>query len=162
MPEAKSQEPYEISGLETNFLGNLIEMTTNYLSDRPQFNGWYPGLFYKSAYYQDVLGAGKFDQDEGSDMWDAMVADVATDLPDDFVGDPGAVLHEATGNVNLMLIAVDNGPDSMVYAGPVLSHYEFEVPGVNRLSDADWQASLSAGTNPPPPEWTASYLVPEP
>lgn len=155
-----AQQP--LTALETNFLGNLIEMTTNYLSDRPQFNGWYPGLFYKSAYYQDVLGAGKFDQDEGSDMWDAMVADVATDLPDDFVGDPGAVLHEATGNVNLMLIAVDNGPDSMVYAGPVLSHYEFEVPGVNRLSDADWQASLSAGTNPPPPEWTASYLVPEP
>jgi hypothetical protein len=154
-----AQQP--LTTAETNFLGNLIEMTTTYLSDRRQFNGWYPGLFYKSAYYQGPQGVGAFDQDEGSDMWDAMVADVATDLPDDFVGDPGAVLHEATGNVNLMLIAVDNGPDSMVYAGPVLSHYEFEVPGVNRLADADWQASLSAGTNPPPPEWTASYLVPE-
>jgi hypothetical protein len=155
-----AQQP--LTAAETNLLGNLIEMTPNYISNLPQFNGWYPGLFYRSAYYQGGSGVSGFDQNAGSDRWDAMVADVATDLPDDTVGDPGAVLHEATGNVNLMLIAVDNGPDRMVYAGPVLSHYEFEVPGVNRLTDADWQASLSAGTNPPPPEWTASYLVPEP
>jgi hypothetical protein len=155
-----AQQP--LTPAETNLLGNLIELTTTYISDRPQFNGWYPGLFYKSVYYQNVQTVGMFDQEEGSDMWDAMVADVATDLPDDIVGDPGAVLHEATGNANLMLIAVENGPDRMAYAGPVLSHYEFEVPGLDRLTDAGWQASLSAGTNPPPPEWTASYLVPEP
>jgi hypothetical protein len=62
--------------------------------------------------------------------------------------------------VNLLLIAVDNGPDRMVYAGPVLSHYEFEVPGVNRMNDADWKGKVLAGQKPPQPDWTKSYLVP--
>jgi hypothetical protein len=44
----------------------------------------------------------------------------------------------------------------MVSVGPVLSHYEFEVLGVNRLSDEDWKKLLW----PSPPEWTESYLVP--
>ena len=155
-----AQQP--LTAAETNLLATLIEATPTCLFPNfGQFTGWYPGLFYVSAYYQSPFGSGNFDSAAGSAMWDAMVADVATDLPDDTVGDPGAVLHEATGNVNLMLIAVDNGPDRMVYAGPVLSHYEFEVPGLDRLTDADWQATLTA-TNPAPPEWTASYLVPNP
>ena len=73
-------------------------------------------------------------------MWDAMVADVHTDSPDPIVGDPGAVIHEGVGHVHLLMIAVDNGPDRMVYAGPVLSHYEFEMPGTTRMSDADLES----------------------
>jgi hypothetical protein len=95
-------------------------------------------------------------------MWDAMVTDVHTDPTDPDVGDPGAVLHEGIGNVHLLMIAVDNGPDRMVYAGPVLSHYEFEMPGTTRMTDADWKANLRAGQKPPSPDWTRSYLVPGP
>jgi hypothetical protein len=62
--------------------------------------------------------------------------------------------------VDILLIAVDYGPDRMVYAGPVFSHYEFEVPGVNRMTDDDWKAKVQAGQKPPPAEWTTSYLVP--
>ena len=74
----------------------------------------------------------------------------------------GAVIHEGTGWVYLLMIAVDNGPDRMVYAGPVFSYYEFEEPGVNRLTDEVWKARLQAGQRPPLPEWTRSYLVPSP
>ena len=95
-------------------------------------------------------------------MTDRLVTDVHTDAPDDIVCDPGAVIHEGVGNVHLLMIAIDNGPDRVVYAGPVFSHYEFEVPGANRLTDEDWQARLDSGQKPPSPEWTRSYLVPSP
>jgi len=62
----------------------------------------------------------------------------------------------------MMLIAVDNGPDRMVYAGPVLSHYEFEKPVPVRLSDEEWKASVSGNQHPASPGWTESYLVPGP
>jgi hypothetical protein len=48
----------------------------------------------------------------------------------------------------------------MVYAGPVLSHYEFELSGVNRMTDEQWKARVSSGQIPPSPEWTRGYLVP--
>ena len=78
-------------------------------------------------------------------MWDALVTDVHTDPRDDVVGDPGAVLHEGNANVNLLLMAIDNGPDRMVYAGPVLSHYEFELTGFDRMTDQQWKANVLDG-----------------
>ena len=123
---------------------------------------------------------GEFQQTSGAVRWDALVADVHTDVPCDVCADPGSVVHEAVGRVNLLMIAINNGINRMVYAGPVLSHYEFELVGApQRLSDLDWNARLAkAGINdwpwsdndpnlvrdwsgvPPQPEWTRSYLVP--
>jgi hypothetical protein len=73
--------------------------------------------------------------------------------------------------VNLLMIAVENGGDRMVFAGPVLSHYEFEVTGSpRRLNDDEWKAmqrqqfptdvesTRVEGLVPPP--WTSGYLVP--
>ncbi len=133
---------------------NFMEQSISY-GGFTTYSGWYPDLFYKNI-FQWL----EYDQDEGSDKWDAMVTDVQTDPYDAAINDPGAVLHEAVGNVNLIMIAVDNGLDRMVYAGPVLSHYEFEVSGSTRLTDADWQAQLQSAQQPPP-EWTSSYLVPQ-
>jgi hypothetical protein len=48
----------------------------------------------------------------------------------------------------------------MVYAGPVLSHYEFEMPGVARKSDAACRQDVQADRLPPRPEWTRGYLIP--
>jgi hypothetical protein len=63
--------------------------------------------------------------------------------------------------VLLLLIAVGRGKKHrMIYAGPVLSHYEFEVPGVSRKSDSEWQGELLRGKAPPRPGWTRTYLVP--
>ena len=73
---------------------------------------------------------------------DYLVADVHTDGPSEPDGDPGAVLHEAVGRIHLLLIAVDNGPDRMVFAGPVLSHYEFTKPYGTRLTDELWRQKI--------------------
>jgi hypothetical protein len=129
---------------ETTFLRTIVEITEQGSGDRT-YSGWYPGLFYKER--------------KDSDQWDAIVADVHTDVPEPQVGDPGSVLHEGVGNVDLLMLAVDNGEDKMVYAGPVLSHYEFEMPGVSRKSDDEWQQDVEAGNLPPRPDWTNSYLV---
>jgi hypothetical protein len=68
------------------------------------------------------------------------------------------------------MLAVNNGPDHFVCAGPVFSHYEFEVTGdPRRLSDEEWRGILWGGfpadlepkrlEGLPPPPWTRSYLV---
>lgn len=144
-------------------------------------DGWYPKLFYRSSYAFAPFGGG-FDQAFGSVRWDPLIADMHTDPPCGPCEDPGSVLHQAVGNVNLLLIAVNNGPDRCVYAGPVMSHFEFPVVGSpQRLSDTDWQIRLAkagladpsipemrpyASNNdwsgvPPSPEWTAPFLVPQ-
>jgi hypothetical protein len=151
-----AQQP--LSQSESDFLRDVVERSSNvYTSGLRTFTGWYPGLFYQNAFEPTP-----FANYQGSDMWDAMVADVQTDSPDPDLGDPGAVIHEGIGSVHLLMIAVDNGPDRMVYAGPVLSHYEFEMPGTTRMTDAQWKANLRAGQKPPSPDWTRSYLVPGP
>jgi hypothetical protein len=114
---------------------------------RPKYTGWYPALFYRGP--EDCM------------KWDALVADVHTDVPSLVVhGDPGCVLHQGVGGVDLMVIAIDNGKDRVAYVGPTLSHFEFEMPGVARKTDAEWKADLIGGRCPPRPEWTRGYLVP--
>jgi hypothetical protein len=132
------------------------------------FTGWYPNLFYRTIYWTDA----EFHFNYGSDAFDALVADVHTDVPNEVPPDPGSVLHEAVGRVNLLMLAVDNGSDRFVCAGPVLSHYEFEVTGnPRRLSDQEWQYVMGGGfpegLDPKrleglqPPPWTRSYLAPQ-
>lgn len=131
------------------------------------FSGWYPNLFYRTVYWTDPEFHGNY----GSDAFDALVADVHTDVPNDMPPDPGSVLHQAVGRVNLLVMAVDNGPDRFVCAGPVLSHYECEITGSpRRFSDEEWRGVLG-GTFPndvdpkrveglQAPPWTRTYLVP--
>ncbi len=98
------------------FLENTIERVRDYVGVR-SYTGWYPKLFF--------LGDnGKINNASAPDFHDCIrpdfiVTDVHTDGPSAPDGDPGAVLHEGVGRVNLMMIAVDNGPDRMVFAGPV-------------------------------------------
>jgi hypothetical protein len=97
----------------------------------------------------------------GEMKYDALVVDVHNDIPDAETGDPGGILHEAVGKVNLLMIAIDSGQRRRIYAGPVLSHYEFETtPYGNRKTDAEWKEDLRTGNAPPPPPWTRSFLVP--
>jgi hypothetical protein len=142
---AKELEQKPLSADETTFLKKIVEIEFRG-SGGPRYNGWYFGLFYKGH--------------TDADRWDALVADVHTDAPDDNVGDPGCVLTQGVGNVDLLLVAIDNGKDRMVYAGPLLSHYEFEMPGVARKADSEWRKEIREGKLPPRPAWTRSYLVP--
>jgi len=133
---------------ETKFLEDVIETHHSRFGSGSilTFGGWYPGLFYFGV--------------EDSMKWDALVADVHTNPPAPLIGDPGCVLHEGVGSVDCLLIAVDNGKDRMAYAGPVLSHYEFEMPSATRVADSEWKNELRLTRVPPRPAWTSGYLVP--
>jgi hypothetical protein len=153
-----------LSAAETLFLQRLVEF--DYVGKRT-YTGWYPALFYESGkeYLPPNYQSGNqpTGDNKGSDYWDALVTDVHTDPSDDFSGDPGSILHEGVGNVQLLMVAVDCGPgDTAVYAGPVLSHYEFELGPTTRKTDAQWKSEVSAGNLPPQPDWTRGYLVPKP
>jgi hypothetical protein len=79
------------------------------------------------------------------------------------MSDPGSVLHEGVGNVQLLMLAVNCGDGTAaVYAGPVLSHYEFELGPTTRETDDQWKSDARTSNLPPQPEWTRSYLVPGP
>ncbi|MBI1830971.1 MAG: DUF3160 domain-containing protein [Planctomycetes bacterium] len=140
----KQLEQKELTAAETKMLKDIVQKDSS--SGHTEYNGWYTKLFWKST------------TDSGQP--DPLVADVHTDVPAPIHGDPGCVLHQGVGNVDLLLIAIDNGKDRMVYAGPVLSHYEFEMPGIARKPDSEWRKDLDAGRLPPRPEWTRGYLVP--
>jgi hypothetical protein len=133
----------ELSQEELTFLKEIIEGQRR-ASGLPRYSGWYPGLFYEGP------------SDSGAA--DALVADVHTDPPGN--GDPGCVLHEGVGNVDLLMIGIDSGKDRMVFAGPVLSHYEFDMPGISRKSDSEWVRDVVTGKKPARPDWTQGYLVP--
>ncbi len=125
------------------------------------YTGWYPSLFYKS-YGQAVSGWDSVKPDtNGSDRRDHVVVGVHT-APADAFDPEGGVLHEGVGDVDLLMIAVDNGPDRMVFAGPTMSHYEFieKGPVLNRLTDQQWSSRVLSTNRPPRPDWTQSYLVP--
>jgi len=141
---------------------------------------------YRAVHWSEL----DFHQEYGAGAFDELVADVHTDVPcpDCEVPDPGSVLHEAVGRVNLLLIAVEHGTNRFVCAGPVLSHYEFEVTGSpRRISDTEWKVGTQLGGDAPPynlgpsilnggspidvspgriegvsaPVWTRGYLVPK-
>ncbi len=128
----------ELNAAETKFMEDLVEVDRG-CGGPPMYFGWYPKLYYGSS-------------DEIT-RWDALVADVHTDPM-------SGVLHQGVGNVDLMVIAIDNGKDRMLFLGPTMSHYEFELSGANRKSDSEWRADLKAGKTPPRPEWTREYLAP--
>jgi hypothetical protein len=178
------QVPFSDS--EIDFISSTLVGFRGYAGYWTVQDGWYPKLFYNS-YYAVEKSQLPIDQELGATRWDPLIADVHTDFPCGICDDMGGVLHEATGNVNLLLIAVDNGTNRCVYAGPVLSHYELPVPfspagEPQRLSDFAWQTRFAkdhiidrtiaddfAGavgpdtpSVPKPPEWTQEYLVERP
>jgi Protein of unknown function (DUF3160) len=150
---AKELSRQPLTSNEVFFIQSLIENPFQYGSVR-SYSGWYPHIFYYNARALRSLIS-------PCDLWDGLVTDVQTDPTDWVVGDPGCILHEGVGTVHLLMIAVNWGTnDSAVYAGPVLSHYEFELDPATRETDSQWKSDIRAGIQPPQPDWTSSYLVP--
>lgn len=144
-----------LSSDEVFFIQSLIENPRLYGNAIRTFSGWYPALCYTNA------RAAHGQWYAGSDIWDALVTDVHTDPPEPLVGDPGCVLHRGVGAVQLLMVAVNWGPgDAGVYAGPVMSHYEFQLGPTTRRTDSEWKTQIRAGNAPPTPDWTRSYWVP--
>jgi hypothetical protein len=155
---AKELARAPLSTAEVLFLQSLLEAQNIGYTHVRTYSGWYPQLFYVN---QRALH--DYPYSSPSDAWDALVTDVHTDPEDVDVADPGSILHEGVGNVHMLMIAVDCGPgDIAVYAGPVLSHYEFELGPTTRKTDSQWKSEVQTGTLPAQPDWTRGYLVPEP
>jgi len=80
-----------------------------------------------------------------------IVADVHTDT------NSSQVLEEASGQVDLMIVAWPVPGGVYLAAGPELSYYEFKHPMDDRLTDEAWRQMLK--TAPPErPPWVYSYL----
>jgi hypothetical protein len=144
----KQLDRKELTADEKKVLRDVMQIVhhVNGCVATPQYTGWYPALFYRGP--DDCM------------KWDALVADVHTDVPCMLCGDPGSVLHQGVGNVDLMVIAIDNGTDRVVYVGPTMSHYEFETPSAVRKTDKEWKRDLLDAKFPPRPDYTRGYLVP--
>jgi len=155
---AKELNRQTLSSNEVFFIQSLIEDPRLYggSGGTRTFSGWYPSLCYTNA---RAAYGGWY---ASSDIWDALVTDVHTDPEDVIVGDPGCILHEGVGAVQLLMVAVNWGPgDAGVYAGPVMSHYEFQLGPTTRQTDSEWKYQLRYGSGAPPtPDWTRSYWVP--
>jgi len=152
-----AQQP--LTAAETVFVTDVMERRVSYVNWRT-YNGWYPKLYYRPVWEIGPMMGSDWEPGQYCDKWDATVTDVHTDPPDPNVGDPGCILHEAVGNVWMMVIAIDNGPDRLIYAGPVFSHYEFEQPMNTRMTVSDWKTELKSGRSPTPSPWTSAYFVP--
>jgi hypothetical protein len=60
------------------------------------------------------------------------------------LGQPASLLNLAAN-----LMAVDCGGNEVtVFAGPVFSHYEFELGPATRMTDAEWKTRIKSGSVP--------------
>jgi hypothetical protein len=136
-----------LSSNQVLFIKGIVENPGVIYTGAKTYSGWFPNLFFRNTRATNST-------EYACDRWDPVVTDVHTDPTEPLVSDPGSVLHEAVGNVHLMLIAVDCDTDKMVYAGPVLSHYEFELGPTTRKTDDQWKNDLRAKNLPDQPDWT--------
>ncbi len=122
---------------QTDFLKKTIDIRGGG-SGGPYYTGWYTALFFRGR----------------PDHYKPTVADVHTDP------DSEGVLHEAVGDVNFVVAAIDNGKDRAAYVGPIFSYYEFAVGRAQRMTDDDWSAAIEADKMPPRPEFTSVFQAP--
>jgi hypothetical protein len=154
-----------LTAAQIAFIDGMMQNNGMGYSQTRLFNGWYPKLYYKSRVHRDSMGT--WDREYGSQKYDPLIVDVHNDVPKpdiwedgQWVSDPGGILHEAVGRVDLLYLVVNVGAERLMYAGPVMSHYEFETPFPVRKSDSEWEDDIVKSRTPAPPPWTASYLVP--
>jgi hypothetical protein len=95
------------------------------------YTGWYPELIYGGE----------------PEKWEPTIADVHTN------GDE--VLEVGVGDVNFVVVAIDNRGDRAAYVGPIYSYYEFVSP--QRLTDEEWRGRIHAEKLPARPEWVRAF-----
>jgi hypothetical protein len=124
---------------ETEFVQKTIDRRGGRGSGGPPtYSGWYPSLIY---------GGSPADSEP-------IVSDVHSDPTN------GQVLQVATGDVQFLVVAVDNGPHRAAYVGPSYSYYEFLGPIERRMTDEEWRAKLGKHEIPEPPAFTSVFQAP--
>ena len=106
---------------------------------------------------QDVYS---WDDIKGAERSIALVADVYTrNVPG---CNKDGILHEATGNANIIYALVTIDHETYLTRGATFSYYEFVRPLDTRLTDEEWQQMLEEGDAPAVPEWMAPWLLTSP
>jgi hypothetical protein len=124
---------------ETEFLQKTIDRRGGGGSGGPPtYSGWYPSLVYGGSPAAS----------------EPIVSDVHSDPTH------GEVLQVATGDVQFLVVAVDNGPHRAAYVGPSYSYYEFNGPIERRMTDEEWRSKLAKMEGPPPPAFTSVFQAP--
>ncbi len=118
---------------EAEFLRQTIDISGGG-SGPPRYDGWYPRLLYGGEPAQ----------------WKPVIADVHTNPRD------GEVLEEGVGDVNFVVVAIDNEKDRVAYVGPAYTYYEFKQSS-SRLTDEEWQGLLMNGSEPARPRFTEPF-----
>jgi hypothetical protein len=157
-----------LSDLTRGNLDNLIsELTFLIRMSEAELNGaeisdddYWHMYFWGGVLEQFTLAAADTDAGSGrpilEDQKAALIADVATGLaPDSSI----VALEEAIGQPTFIYVVLPGQPTRLA-TGAVFSYYEFPVPVSNRMTDEQWQAMVEAGTNPPAPDWTKSFITP--
>ena len=138
---------------EISFIRGTLEGVDNYAGVRTYFR-WYPRLYLSSWFFPSTAP---------SEIWEPVVTDIHTNNSSltDIGVDPGSILHSAVGNVNTLVMMIEHdGEAPCFFVGPVMSHYTFETPVGERLTDDAWKDQLSAKRTPTLPEWTDVYMAP--
>jgi hypothetical protein len=104
-------------------------------SGPPRYDGWYAKLFYGSV----------------PDTWKPTIADVHTDP------ESKNALLEGVGDVNFLVVAIDNQGDRAAYVGPVYSYYETTGPASSRPTNEEWQARITGSKLPERPAFTRVF-----
>ena len=135
---------------------SFFKHTIDYMRDGyggVYYDGWYCDLFYNRFW---VKHQKRFRSNNGGALaykWSPEISDVFTDPWSKMT------LETAVGNVDFMIIAVDNENYRNLYVGPVYSYYEFYQPLINRLNDDKWQKILINKTHVKRPKWASLFFV---
>lgn len=95
------------------------------------------------------FAGGELVSDTDKDM--AVVADVHTA--------DGSCLEEATGRAATIYVVVPIEGKLYLTRGAVYTHYEFDWPISDRLTDEKWQKMLQSGKTPTMAEWIKSFFI---
>lgn len=143
---------------ELTFLKNIAERE---LAGEPITDDDYWHMLYWGGVLEQFTLAAADTEGEGNrpslgDQKAALVADVATGTTDlvNLV-----VLEEAIGQPTPIYVILPDSP-WRIAVGAVFTYYEFTVPPDQRMTDEAWQAQVEAGSNPPQPDWTRTFIAP--
>ncbi len=138
-----------LSNSEKKFLTNFLTLNTSQVCGAPEYNGWYPDLYYGAETLED----GFFKED-------FLTADYHTAPTDENGMDVGWVKHAGTGQINMMFVNAETPDGNLVtFSGPVMSFHEFTTTNFLRLNDDEWKETYLAQSTRP--EWTKLYLADE-
>lgn len=159
--EKLSDKAYQLRSM-TEF---LLEFSKDELAGKPIDQGRHATVIYIGGTIENIT-LGLVDPDITFDTWDQVkgadrsVAQVADVFTRNILGcEKQGILHEATGNANIIYVIVNIGGEYRLTRGATYSYYEFVRPMDERLNDEEWQKMILDNKAPNVPEWFAPWLL---